>query len=92
MTIREYRELTDEQRQFAAMYGMRTVDPHRGVTPIQFMAGHFAGLNHISKDEFISVMQGAGVKLIRMGIDCRTPAEVIRSKLYQINRRDDEIE
>jgi hypothetical protein len=91
MEIREYRKLGDKERTFAAMYGMRSIDPHRGNTPVQFIAGHFAGLNRIGEEEFIRVMRAAGVALLKMGIDCRTPSEIVRVQLQQIQRRDAEI-
>lgn len=84
MEIREYRKLTDKSRLFAAVYGMREADPNHGMTPNQFIAGHFAGLHTMTKEEFIRVMNGAGKALLREGIDCRTPAEMVRHQLRQI--------
>lgn len=83
MDMKEFRRLEDTSRRFAAMYGLQ-VGLSRNMTPVQFMAGHFAGLNTMPKDEFVRVMNGAGKALLRMGIDCRTDAERIRHQLHQI--------
>lgn len=85
MQIREFRALTDEARMFAAMYGMRMIsDVLAPRNRRAHIAGYFAGINVMSKDEFIRVMNGAGKELLRQGIDCRTDAERVRHQLHQI--------
>lgn len=74
----------DNARLFSAIYGARRGDAYKGNTPVQFFAAHFAGISTMTKDEFIRVMNGAGKALLREGIDCRTPAELIRHRTHQI--------
>lgn len=84
MEVIEYRSMDDNARLFLAIYGARRGNAYKGNTPVQFFAAHFAGISTIGRDEFIRVMNGAGKALLREGIDCRTPAEFVRSELHRI--------
>lgn len=92
LQLREYRPVGEDGRMFSAMYAMKHSPMNNyGLTPSQFFAGHFAGLFKIAEHEFISCMRSAGKALLILGIDCRTSAEIVRSKMQQIVRHDEEV-